>query len=121
MQLLDRLRGHLGGLLVSNDFYGRIKRKGHTKIVTLTSERRLYVVNNRLGDLINVCSVAIVREDKRTDVINSPLSIVRIPSLQTFSSPLGHLSFPDASFSGRYPVATSISNSNDGEREIHTC
>ena len=54
VQLLDRLQGHLGGV-VSNDFYERIKRLGHTEIVTLTSKRSLYVVYNRLGDLINIC------------------------------------------------------------------
>ena len=31
-------------------------RKGRTKIVALASKRRLYVVNNRLRDLINICA-----------------------------------------------------------------
>lgn len=35
---------------------------------------------------------------------NVPVSTSRIPSFHTFSSPLGHFSFPDASVSGRYPA-----------------
>ena len=50
--LLDRLRGHLG-VLVSDDLYGRIKRKGRTKI-ELWLDQHLYFRG-----------VAIVRKDKK--------------------------------------------------------
>ena len=122
MQLLDKLRGHLGGV-VSNDFYERIKRLGHTEIVTLTSKRSLYVVYNRLGDLINNCSVAsaIVREleDEKTNVVNSPLSIVHTPSQDLLFIPWPFV-FSRRIFLGKISCCTtitSISNSNDDENQ----
>jgi hypothetical protein len=50
---LDRLQGHLVGSLKL--LLEKNQREKHTKIVALTSKRRLYVANKRVGDLINVC------------------------------------------------------------------
>ena len=67
------------------------------------------MVDKRPRNLINIYIYIDIGygdcQKRRERVVNIPLSMVRMPSFQTFSSPLGHLSFPDASFSGKYPVA----------------
>ena len=119
--LLDRLWGHLG-VLVSDDFYGRIKRKGHTRILTSNLKGRLYVVNNRLCDLINICIFMVLRlwgktknKCRKLTPVDSSHSLSPTFSPDLLFTPWPFV-FPWRVFSGRYPpVATTMSNSNDDD------